>query len=118
MQAHWQSYGMCKGSGQAAIKGLWVYVSKKNYRAKPLRADFTLQGSEAFLRAHALPAMQLIEMFADLHSRGVITSLQQIPHDITACDGTGRFCNFLGHCKMWPSTGAQLIQLRALTKPR
>lgn len=116
MQANFQSYGMMKGSGQQFIKGLWVYVSKKTYKAKPLRHGFSFAQTEAYLRANALPVMQLIEMFHDLRQRGLLMSLQQVPHDITACDGTGRFCNFLGHCKMWPSTGAQLVQLRAYQK--
>jgi hypothetical protein len=112
MQANFQSYGMMKGSSQLSIEGLWVYVSKKTYRPKPLLHGFSFSGTEAYLRQHALPIMQLIEMFADLHAQGRLTSVQQIPHDITACDGTGRFCNFLGQCKMWPSTGASLIQIR------
>jgi hypothetical protein len=113
VQAHFQSYGMCKGSGQASIKGLWVYVNKKTYKAKPVRGAFSKDASEAWLRERVLPTMQLIELFSDLHERGLLTNLQQVPHDITACDGTGRFCNFLGRCQMKPSTGATLLQLRS-----
>ena len=116
MQANWQSYGICKASSQSSIKGLWVFVSKKNYRAKPVRGNFPLTQAEAFLRAKALPAMQAIEMFSELHDRGKLTSLAQIPHDITACDGSGRFCNFLGSCRMIPSTGVSLVQLRNAMK--
>ena len=57
-------------------------------------------------------AHDLIELFRELHDKGQMQTLQQMPHDIIACDGIGRFCSFLGHCQMKPSTGALLSQLR------
>lgn len=112
VQANWQSHGMMVGSGREQIDGLWVYVSKKTYRPNPVEGSFQRSQTEAFLRREALPAMQLIELFRELHDQGKLHSLQQMPHDITACDGTGRFCSFLGFCQFKPSTGAQLVQLR------
>lgn len=114
IQANWQALGMMKGSGQASIRGRWVYADKRTYRDRVARGLFEADKAEAFLRERALPAMALIETFQDLHAKGLFTELDQIPHDITACNGTGKFCNFLGRCQMKPSTRVSLVQLRAI----
>jgi hypothetical protein len=118
MQANFQSNGILKGSGRQDIKGLWVYVNTKTYRPVPVRGTFSLAQTEAYLQREALPVMQLIELFADLHAQGKLSSVQQLPHDITACTRrNGKiYCNFLGHCQMRASTGVSLAQLRAHQK--
>jgi hypothetical protein len=113
VQANWQSHGVMVGSGRQEIAGLWVYADKKTYKARPVQGTFRLAETEAFLRREVLPAMQMIELFRELHDSGRFHRLDQMPHDMTACDGRGKFCSFLGHCQLKPSTGATLAQLRA-----
>lgn len=113
MQANFQAYGMMVGSGQESIKGLWLYVDKRTYKPRPARGLFKRSECEAFLREKALPVIELIELFAGLSAKGALPELAAVPHDITACGGTGRFCNFLGHCRMQPSRIVTLAQLRA-----
>ncbi len=112
MQANFQAYGMMAGSGQASMKGLWLYVDKRTYRTRPARALLQRNACEAWLRQHALPVIELIEFYAQLHAKGLLAELSQVPHDITACGGTGKFCNFLGHCRMQPCSVVTLSQLR------
>jgi hypothetical protein len=113
MQANFQAFGMMQGSGQRSMKGAWVYANKKTYRARAVLGEFSRADCEDFLRREALPAIQLIELFRELHDQGKLTELKQVPHDLTACEGTGKFCNYLGHCRFQPSTGATLLQLRS-----
>lgn len=116
IQANWQAYGIMKGAGLATIKGLWLYADKKTYRPRPARGTFTFADTEAWLRANVLPIIELIEFYADLHAKGRLPALEQVPHDITACKGTGKYCSFLGRCQMRPSTGATLAQLNTYRK--
>ena len=116
IQANWQAYGMMKSSGRQQINGLWLYADKKIYRPRPVRGSFTYTDTEAWLRQHVLPVIELIEFYGQLHAQGRLGELFGVPHDITACGGTGRFCNFLGRCQMRPSTGASLVQLNTYRK--
>lgn len=116
IQANWQAHGMMVGSGRETISGLWLYADKKTYKARPARGTFRVNETQAFLRQRVEPVFDLIETFVDLHAQGRITDVAQIPHDITACNGTGKFCNFLGRCQMRPSTGATLAQIRNYRK--
>ncbi len=116
LQANWQSHGIMVSSSQHSIQGDWVYANKKTYRAHAVSGIFTTQETERFLRERVLPVFKLIELFTDLHARGLLTSPDQIPHDLTACEGTGKFCSFLGHCRMQPCKPGvpTLTQLRAV----
>ncbi len=115
LQAHWQAYGIMKGSGQSFIHGRWIYADKpsaragKNVKVRIAEGDFNLQESEAWLFKTAYPLLRLVELFEALPAA---PALESVPHDPLSCGGTGRFCAFLGRCKMLPTTGPTLAQLR------
>lgn len=114
LQAHWQSYGIMKGSGQTSIHGRWIYADKPsakrggNVQVRLAQGDFELQASERFLFERAYPLMRLAEALENAKPH-----LHSVPHDPLACKGTGKFCAFFGHCRMAPSRGPTLSQLRA-----
>lgn len=112
MQFHFQAYGMMQASGRTVMSATWVYVDKKTYKTRPAKASTTLGESEAFLREHALPAMKQIEFYESIQPTPAFHS---VPHDITACGGTGHFCNFYGRCQMIPAP-LDLVQLRTVMK--
>lgn len=116
MQANWQAHGLMVGSGQSAIRGRWTYADKRTgTKERPqvvireASGTFKLAETTAFLERTVLPAFRLVELFDQLGA----VPLDSVPHDaITGCGGTGKWCPYLGHCRMQPSKGPSLIQLR------
>ncbi len=111
LQANLEAFGFCTVFGRTEVPIRWLYVDKKTDRAWHVDALMTRAGTEAWLRENALPWMLVIERMRALHAAGQTPPLAAIPHAPIACDGVGRMCAFLGHCKMQQSP-VQLTQIR------
>lgn len=115
IQAHWQAVGFMKATGRSSCgPNRWIYADKPSARRggnvaiRIAEGCFDLQESEAWLFRRVYPAMLLAEAL-----EGTRPPLHSVPHDPLACKGTGKMCNFYGHCQMRPSTGPTLAQLRS-----
>lgn len=117
LQANLETYGFAKVMGfppNRAVNLLWLYVDKRSPgptpKVWPVRGIISFAEAEAWLTANALPRLRLIRAMRALQPPPPPSA---IPHDITACGGTGRNCPFLGHCQFRQAamTTEQLYQL-------
>lgn len=122
-QQNFQSYAMMQATGAIEARPRWVYVDKHPNKAgkHPVRVVSITIGydeCETWLLRNALPAMQLIELFANLHAHGHLQDLHDVAFDGAACKYEGKFCeHVLGHCRMQNNTRTvPLVQLRAAAK--
>lgn len=111
LQANLEAFGFMTVFRRTDVPVRWLYVDKKTERAWHVDSRFTLAQTDAWLTEHALPWMRLIEKMRALHATGQTPPVASVPHDPIACDGVGRMCPFLGHCKMQQAP-VQLIQIR------
>lgn len=100
LQANWEANGFCKTFGLTEVPVRWLYVDKRTHEAWPVDGRFTLAGTEAWLHEHARPTMLLIEAMRAVQP---VPPVQAVPHDESACEGTGHFCPYLGACSLRPS---------------
>lgn len=113
MQANLETYGFAKTMGferDRPVTLRWCYVEAEHGKAWPVDGALTFAQAEAWLAANALPRLRLIRAMRALRPAPPPAA---IPHDITACGGTGRNCAFLGQCQFRQAnmTTEQLYQL-------
>jgi hypothetical protein len=115
LQANVEAQGFMTITSRTSIPVRWCYVDKKNPKsAWTVRGVMSLERTSAFLAEKAVPWMRLIESLRAAYPRGTTPPpVQQMPHEMLACDGSGRRCSFLGACQFRPATITtdQLIQL-------
>lgn len=108
LQAHLYAFGLMKKLGCFQITALWNYVNKTNYRAWSVRGVFD-RGSEDWLHAHIDKALDLIPI---LRAEGITGA--QLPRDLGACEGIGKFCDYAGHCFNLPKGQPSVISLEEI----
>lgn len=113
LQANWENYGVCKTSRKSFQDLTWCYVDKKSTgspKTWTVKGRLSMQYSEHWLRQHALPHIEMIEI---LRSVQPMPDVQAVPHEITACRGQGNNCAFLGSCQFQdaPVTVERLYRL-------
>lgn len=104
LQANLETYGFAKVMGfppNQPVSLRWCYVDKKTGRAWAVDGALTFAQASEWLRANALPRLRLIRA---LRALDPTPPLAQVPHDITACGGSGRMCPYLGQCQFRPAT--------------
>jgi hypothetical protein len=110
LQANLEAYGFCKVFRKSFVDLLWCYVEKSTCRTWTVAGRLYMQYCEEWLRANALPHIEMIEL---LRSVEPTPAVQAVPHNIIACRGQGAQCSFLGACQFLdaPVTTEQLYQL-------
>jgi hypothetical protein len=93
VQANLYSAGLMH-LGATSVLARWIYVSKKDYSAWPVEAVFHREKTEAWLHENVDPTIELIHT---IREAGTIKGLD-LPGDIEACGGVGRFCDHEARC--------------------
>lgn len=93
VQANLYSAGLMY-MGATAVLARWIYVNKKDYSAWPVEAVFHKERTEAWLHDNIDATIELIHTIRDA---GNIKALD-LPGDIEACGGVGRFCDHAARC--------------------
>lgn len=101
LQANLEAYGFMKITGRNCVALHWAYVDKKTRKSWSVRGYRFIADAAKWLEAHALPRIRLIEAMRALDPK---PEIRAVPHDLTACGGSGRFCAFLGACQFQPSS--------------
>jgi hypothetical protein len=102
--------------GAPSVLARWVYVDKKTYASWVVDAMFAPEKTAAWLHENIDGA---IELMATIREAGRIRGLD-LPGDIEACGGTGRFCDHAARC-LSPVGGAsppRLISLEEIVRYR
>jgi len=84
--------------GATAVLARWIYVSKKDYSSWPVEAVFHKARTEAWIHENVDATIELIHT---IREAGNITALD-LPGDIEACGGVGRFCDHEARCLKGP----------------
>lgn len=114
LQANLEAFGFMTLTARTHVPLRWCYVDKKTLKAWTVDAVLTLAGAQEWLEATAVPTMRLIEQLRTAwFEGGWRPTLDQIPHELTACGGSGHMCSFLGQCQFKPAsiTTERLYQL-------
>lgn len=117
LQANLECYGFAKTMGLpwgSPIPLRWCYVEAEHARAWAVDFAIAPCEAEAFIAERAAPRVRLIRAMRALQP---VPAVQAVPHDLTACGGSGRFCAFLGQCQFQPaSSGLNVEQLYQLAR--
>jgi hypothetical protein len=93
VQANLYSAGLMH-MGATSVLARWIYVNKKDYSSWPVEAVFHREKTEAWLRENVDPTIELIHT---IREAGNVQGLD-LPGDIEACGGVGRFCDHAARC--------------------
>lgn len=93
VQANLYSYGLCELFEQPRADAVWIYVDKRTYEAWRLPHVFWKDKAEAWLHQNIDRAVDLIVTLREAAPEGC-----QLPRDLNACEGKGKFCDYAGPC--------------------
>lgn len=113
VQSNVYAYGLMKQHTCAAIPARWVYVCNKDYAAWPVDQVFKLPETTDWLHENIDATIELMATFKEAG----IAALD-LPGDLDACGGVGRFCDFKEHCLTSPVGDApsRLISLSEIVR--
>lgn len=92
VQANLYSFGLMH-MGATAVLARWIYVSKKDYASWPVEAVFHREKTEAWLHENIDATIELIHTIREAKLAAL-----DLPGDIEACGGVGRFCDHGARC--------------------
>lgn len=100
--------------GATAVLARWIYVSKKDYSSWPVEHLFHRAPVENWLHENVDATIELIHT---IREAGNLKALD-LPGDIEACGGVGRFCDHGARCLMGPvgALPSRLISLEEIVR--
>lgn len=100
--------------GATATLARWIYVDKKTYASWPVEALFHKERTEAWLHENVDATIELIHTVREQGGLGAL----DLPADIEACGGVGRFCDHAARCLVGPvgPLPSRLITLAEITR--
>lgn len=93
VQAQLYAFGLCTSLGHERADAVWIYVDKKTYDAWRLGEVIWRDKAEAFLHAHIDRTIDMIVTLREQAPQGC-----ELPRDLAACEGIGKFCDYAGPC--------------------
>lgn len=97
VQANVYSHGLHL-RGATATLARWIYVDKNTYASWPVEAVFQPEKTATWLHENIDATIELIHT---IRSQGNLAALD-LPGDIEACGGVGRFCDNASRCLVGP----------------
>lgn len=115
VQANVYAYGLMKVFGKIVIGARWVYVNKKTYESWPVDHEFRLKETTEWLHDNIDATIELIHTFRDEKLEAL-----DLPGDLEACGGVGRFCDHKDRCLIGPvgELPSRLITLNEINRYR
>lgn len=80
--------------GRIACEARWIYVDKHTYESWPIDHKFYLYVSRAWMHEELDGTIELLHTMWLMRPRAL-----DLPHDVEACEGIGKQCDYLGHCE-------------------
>lgn len=113
VQANSYAYGLMHNHGKIAISARWVYVNKKTYDSWVVDGEFRLKETTDWLHENIDATIELIHTFRDAG-----LSALDLPGDLEACGGVGRFCDHKDRCLIGPigELPSRLITLQEIVR--
>lgn len=113
VQANAYAFGLMELFGKIEVDARWVYVSKKTYDSWPVDFTFRRQQTTEWLHRNIDATIELIHTFRDAKLAAL-----DLPGDLEACGGVGRFCDFKDRCLTGPvgELPSRLISLNEIVR--
>lgn len=113
VQANTYSAGLIT-LGAASVLARWIYVDKNTYASWPVEAVFHPERTLAWVHENVDATIELIHTICN---QGGLRALD-LPADIEACGGVGRFCDHAERCLTGPvgPPASRLITLEEVTR--
>jgi hypothetical protein len=93
VQAQLYAFGLCSLLGYERADAVWIYVDKKTYDAWRMPHVIWKDKAEAWLHDNIDQTIDLIVTLREQAPQGC-----ELPRDLSACEGKGKFCDFAGKC--------------------
>lgn len=108
IQANVYAYGM----GCPAVSARWIYVDKRTYDAWPVDHTFFRDATTRWLRQNIDRTIELMHQFEQDDFSAI-----DLPADLEACGGVGRFCDYAGKCLTGPvGASPSLVSLESIIR--
>jgi hypothetical protein len=108
IQARVYAHGLMQFWREVKVTARWVYGSKKfapTERPKVWIVEHTFhrEDTRRWVEENVWPTIQVMNTIRAAFEAGRLDSTLLIPHNVDACEHTGKFCDALGHCSFQPS---------------